>query len=57
MICKKLTNEIWKKTAMRFIFIEESTDEVPKRLVLDLILFKYFIRDLAQKCQCDNEIY
>lgn len=34
---------------MRFIFIEESTDEVPKMLVLDLILFKYFIRDLAQK--------
>lgn len=29
--------------------------EVPKKLVLGLMLFKYILRDLAQKCQCDNK--
>lgn len=30
---------------------------VLKMLALYLMLCKYFVIDLAQKCQCDNEIY
>lgn len=37
-----------KRTEMRFIFLEESYWWNSKKLVLGLMFFKYFIRDLAQ---------
>lgn len=46
-----------KELKLDFSSQKELIGEVPKGLGLGLMLFKYFIRDLAQKYQCDNEIY